>query len=153
LPADLVQSNLHFTEVYPLTGDSPAAHAFWDMGDDEFTVGRPHPMIDPELKNSRIEAAVADPAVSVVLFDNVLGFGSHEDPAGTAAQAVVAGRSRRSNDVFVIASVCGTDSDRPSRRDQVEKLTAAGVTVLPSNAQAARFALDILKRMKGMKVQ
>jgi FdrA protein len=153
LPGGLVQSNLHFTEVYPLAGDSPAAHAFWDMGDDEFTVGRPHPMIDPELKNSRIEAAVADPAVSVVLFDNVLGFGSHEDPAGTAARAVIAGRNRRNNDVFVIASVCGTDSDRPSRRDQLEKLTAAGVTVLPSNAQAARFALDLLKRMKGMKVQ
>lgn len=153
LPDASVQSNLHFTEVYPLTSDSPAAHAFWDMGDDEFTVGRPHPMIDPELKNYRIAEAVADLGVSVVLFDNVLGFGSHEDPAGTAAKAVLSGKSRRSNDVFIVASVCGTDQDSPSRREQVEKLTAAGVTVLPSNAQAARFALELLKRMKGMKVQ
>lgn len=153
LPDVAVQSNLHFTNVSSLTSDSPNAHAFWDMGDDEFTVGRPHPMIDPELKNHRIAEAVADSKVSVVLFDVVLGFGSHSDPAGTAAQAVAAGRGRRSNDVFVVASVCGTEQDRPARREQVEKLKAAGVIVLPSNAQAARFVLDILKRMKGMNVQ
>lgn len=153
LPDTAVQSNLRFTNVSSLASDSPNAHALWDMGDDEYTVGRPHPMIDPELKNYRIAEAVADPKVAVVLFDIVLGFGSHADPAGTAAHAVTSGRGRRGNDVFVVASVCGTEHDRPSRREQVEKLTAAGVTVLPSNAQAARFALDILKRMKGMNVQ
>ena len=61
-------------------------HSFVDLGDDEFTRGRPHPMIEPELRNEHVAAALADPKVGVILVDVVLGFGSHPDPAGTLHQ-------------------------------------------------------------------
>src|SRR5262249_57326903 len=75
-------------------------HAVVDLGDDEFTVGRPHPMIDFRLRNERIVAAAKDPATAVVLLDVVLGYGAHPDPAAALAPALaearkVAGRNRR----------------------------------------------------------
>ena len=90
------------------------------MGDDEFTQGRPHPMIDPSLRDARIRDEVADPTTAVVLFDVVLGYGSSADPTagllgviGAAkAKATAAGRT-----VAFIGYVCGTDLD-PQNREQ-----------------------------------
>ena len=118
-------------------------HAFWDLGDDEFTVGRPHPMMAPELRMERLEAALCDPEVRVVLLDVVIGFGSHPDQANEIASALARAAARSkgaSKDKLVVASVCGTDADTPSRKDQVAILEHAGVVVLPSNARAAVWA-------------
>ena len=100
-----------------------------DMGDDEFTQGRPHPMIDPSLRDARIRDEVADPKTAVVLFDVVLGYGSAADPTagllgviGSArATAKAAGRT-----VAFIGYVCGTDSDPQDRGQIVAGLKAAG---------------------------
>jgi FdrA protein len=105
-----------------------------DLGDDEYTRGRPHPMIEPELRNEHIRRALADPGIGVLLFDLVLGFGAHADPAGVLVEGLKGSRK------MAIASVTGTEQDPQGFTRQVSALRAAGVHVAPSNAYAARFA-------------
>jgi hypothetical protein len=84
-------------------------HSLVDLGDDVYTRGRPHPMIDHRLRNERIVREAKDPAVAVILLDVVLGHGAHPDPAAemTPALARRAGESPRR----VVGSVCGTGTD------------------------------------------
>lgn len=117
-----------------------------DLGDDEYTVGRPHPMIDPSLRNQFIVEASREPAVAVVLLDVVLGYNSHPDPAGALAPAVrdaVDEAHRAGRDLAVVASVCGTADDPQDLRRQRATLSAAGIALAPSNAAAARLAARI----------
>jgi FdrA protein len=114
-----------------------------DLGDDRFTSGRPHPMIDPRDRALRIRTAAEDPSVAVILLDVVLGYGSHADPAGVLAPAIqdaleLARRDGR--ELSVVASVCGTDADPQNRALQHGALRAAGAQIAPSNAAAARMA-------------
>jgi FdrA protein len=109
-----------------------------DLGDDRYTRARPHPMIEPELRNEHIVRALADPEVAVLLFDVVLGYGSHRDPAGVLVQAL------KGSDKPAIASVTGTDADPQCWSRQVARLREAGVHVAPSNAYAAQLAASLL---------
>jgi FdrA protein len=106
-----------------------------DLGDDEFTRGRPHPMIDPTIRIERIREV---PPEATLLLDVVLGEGSHPDPAGALADAL----RQRGGRTF--ASVCGTELDPQNRHSQIEKLRAAGVVVARSNAAAALGVEDDL---------
>jgi len=122
-------------------------HAAVDLGEDEFTVGRLHPMLDPTLRNRRIVQEARDPETAVILLDVVLGFGVHPDPAGAAVTAIREAQAELATagrEVVFLASVCGTEGDPQDVRRQEETLRAAGVTVLPSNAAAARLAGYIL---------
>jgi len=105
-----------------------------DLGDDEYTRGRPHPMIEPELRNEHIRKALADPAIGVFLFDLVLGFGAHADPAGVLVEGLKGSKK------IAIASVTGTEQDPQGFSRQVAALRAAGVHVAASNAYAAKLA-------------
>jgi FdrA protein len=109
-------------------------HEFIDLGDDRYTRGRPHPMIEPELRNEHVARALADPQVSVLLFDVVLGYGSHADPAGVLVEALKGSKK------VAIASVTGTEADPQGWSRQVAILSNAGVIVAPSNARAAEAA-------------
>jgi len=111
---------------------------FLDLGDDEYTRGRPHPMIEPDLRNEHLARALADPKVSVLLFDVVLGYGSHENPA----QVLVDGL--KGTKKVAVASVTGTEADPQGLSRQAGILQAAGVIVAPSNAHAAEFAASIV---------
>lgn len=111
-----------------------------DLGDDDFTKGRPHPMIDPSYRAERIISEHADPTVTVILCDVVLGVGSHGDPAGVLAAAVNVARATTGRYITVIASVCGTESDPQRLTAQENILRQAGVLVYPSNAFAAEAA-------------
>jgi len=127
-------------------------NTFVDMGDDEFTQGRPHPMIDPSLRDARIRDEAGDPSAAVVLFDVVLGYGAAEDPTagllgviGSArAKATAAGRT-----VAFIAHVCGTDQDPQDRSKVVAGLKAAGVLVAASNAEAATWSAAVIAERQG----
>lgn len=112
-------------------------HSFVDLGDDEFTRGRPHPMIEPELRNEHVAAALADPRVGVVLVDVVLGFGSHPDPSGTLVKILDTKK-------IVIASIVGTEGDPQVFSRQAAALRNAGVVVAPSNAHAAELAASLV---------
>ena len=126
-----------------LTGDG-AAHRITDLGADQFTLGRPHPMIDGHVRRDWILREGRDAATAVVLLDVVLGTATAPDPAGEVLPAIRAIRQLRH--VAVVASVCGTDADTPSRAAQVASLRAAGALVMDSNAQASRLAAAIARR-------
>ena len=114
-----------------------------DLGDDEYTAGKPHPMIDPAARAKKIADAGSDPSVSVVLLDLVLGYGSSPDPGTPVAEAVgtaVATARAAGRDLLVIGSVCGTDGDPQVIARQRDLLTAAGVVLVDSNAGASRLA-------------
>jgi FdrA protein len=115
-------------------------HVMIDLGDDEFTRGRPHPMIEPSVRDAPMRAALAELEVGVILLDVVLGYGSHPDPAGH----LIAGLPR-SGGPPVVASVTGTDGDPQSRAAQVRKLAEAGVIVAESNADAAEIAIRAIQ--------
>jgi len=131
-----------------LRGGSQTGHRVVDLGDDEFTVGRPHPMLDPEARAVRVREAGRAPEVGVLLLDLVLGRGVHPDPAGPLAAAVEDARRAARADgrrLAAVASVVGTERDPQGFRGQVARLEAAGVAVLPGSAQAARFAAAALR--------
>jgi len=115
-----------------------------DLGEDEFTVGRPHPMIDYSLRNRRILEEVADAQTAVVLLDVVLGYGANPDPAGELA-TVIRHAARK---VSVVSSITGTDQD-PQNRSRVEAaLRKAGAIVMPSNAAACKLAGRIIQLLR-----
>ncbi len=123
-------------------------HRILDLGADEFTVGRPHPMLDPESRAARVREAGRDAATGVILVDLVLGRAAHPDPAGPLAAAIRDARARATaagRPLAVVASVVGTREDPQGLTGQVAALEAAGATVLPSNAQAARFAALLVR--------
>jgi hypothetical protein len=118
-------------------------HSIVDLGDDRFTVGRPHPMIDGALRREWILQAGQDSSTAVILLDVMLGYGSHPDPAGEllpALQQVTRQAQAAGRHLAVVASVCGTDQDPQRRSCQLDALRAHGVIVMPSNAQASRLA-------------
>jgi FdrA protein len=118
-----------------------------DLGDDEYTAGKPHPMIDPEARAARIEAAGADATVGILLLDVVLGYGSSPDPASPVVAAVVAARATAAangRELLVIGSVCGTPGDPQGLARQTELLTGAGIVLAPTNAAAARLAAALV---------
>jgi len=123
--------------------EAPAGHAMIDFGDDELTMGRAHPMIDQSLRLERLAAEAADPAVSVVLLDVVLGHGAHPDPASELGPAIAAARA--SGGVAVVVSLIGAASDPQGLGRQAAALQAAGADVFASNAAAARFACDLIE--------
>ena len=125
-------------------------HICLDLGEDQFTRGRPHPMIDPQTRTEFFRSHV-DGWTGVILVDVVLGFGSYQDPAGAVAASVREIRQRLSaqgKDVIVIASVCGTDLDSQDLNRSIATLEAENILVMPSNAQAVRLTDRVLQGMK-----
>ena len=112
-----------------------------DLGEDEFTVGRPHPMIDYSLRNRRILQEAQDPETAVILIDVVLGYGANPDPAAELSSVL----RRAAAKVSVICSITGTDRD-PQNRGRVEAaLRKTGAVVMPSNAAACSLAGRIIQ--------
>jgi FdrA protein len=114
-----------------------------DLGEDEFTVGRPHPMIDNDLRIRRLLQEAADPQVAVVLLDVVIGYGAHPDPLSELGPAIQQARklaAGEGRELIVVASVTGTEDDPQRLSKQVRGLETAGAIVLPSNAAAAMLA-------------
>ena len=125
-------------------GDAAAAaHVLIDLGADEYTRGRPHPMIEPAVRGDALARSLAEPDAAVVLLDVVIGHGAHGDPAGAVASVVAHAPGERP---VVVASVTGTEADPQVHSAQVSRLDAAGVIVAPSNARAAEIALALARR-------
>ncbi len=139
-----IRSNIPLRPELRLAPRSAATgHAMIDFGDDELTAGRAHPMIDQSLRLGRLAAEAADPAVTVVLLDVVLGHGAHPDPAAELGPAIAAARA--SGRVAVVVSLIGAASDPQGPGRQAAVLQAAGAHVFASNAAAARFACDLIE--------
>jgi succinyl-CoA synthetase alpha subunit len=122
-------------------------HTAVDLGEEEFTVGRPHPMIDNDLRIRRLLREAQDPELAVLMLDMVLGYGAHPDPVSELGPAVHKARdmaSQEGRELIVVASVTGTQDDPQGLEDQVRALEGAGVTVCQSNAAASRLAAMIV---------
>jgi succinyl-CoA synthetase alpha subunit len=118
-------------------------HTLLDLGDDVFTRGRPHPMIDHRLRNERILAEAADPETAVILVDVVLGTGSHADPAGELAPVIARVRAGAGPKPVFVGFVCGTERDPQNLSAQEAKLREADLMLASSNAEAVRLAIRI----------
>jgi FdrA protein len=145
----LRRAGITVTSNVPIPGvatpaTAPDAHVVLDLGDDQYTVGRPHPMIDPSLRNQMLSAALRDGRTAVVLLDVVIGYGAHADPAGDLIAALPAAKER---EALLIASVCGTEGDPQRYSRQVALLEEAGIIAAPSNAHAAELAVDVLRAL------
>jgi hypothetical protein len=121
-----------------------SGNTFIDMGDDYFTRARPHPMIEPSLRNQRIVDDSLQPDTAAMLLDIELGYGSHPDPVGVLLEAVSEAQRRLGErQVLWIASVIGSEKDPQDLRDQLQRLREAGFVVSLSNVRAARLAAQI----------
>ncbi|HEY8414699.1 MAG TPA: acyl-CoA synthetase FdrA, partial [Thermaerobacter sp.] len=137
--------------------DRPArGHVLLDLGADEFTVGRLHPMLDMESRIRRLAREAEDAEVAVILLDVVLGFGAHPDPAGELAPAIASAReraARQGRELVVVAAICGTAGDPQGLGDQCRRLAEAGARVTTSHAEAAALAGAIAALAGGRPVQ
>ena len=118
-------------------------HTIVDLGEDEFTVGRLHPMMDNDLRIRRLFQEAEDPSVAAILLDVVLGYGAHPDPASELAPVIAQAREQASwasRSLTVVAAVLGTDEDPQDMAAQITQLEAAGAHVETSNEAAIRYA-------------
>jgi FdrA protein len=134
-------------ELGPLAGnlgrgrEHERGHTLFDLGGAEYTRGRPHPMIDLELRRRMLEGMAGDERIGCVLLDLVLGHGAHPDPAAELAPTL----ERLGTRAIVVARVCGTADDPQDARRQRDILRGVGTIVAPSNAAAARLALRAVR--------
>ncbi len=136
-----VHANVNFGGCTPLeSARISIKHSVIDVGDEEFTKGKPHPVMDPSILNDRLWKEGTDPDVGVVLFDLLLGYGAHENPVGAIEEKLIAIKAeakKQKRHISLVASVTGTDLDPQVLTKQQKRLEELGVIVLPSNAQAA----------------
>jgi FdrA protein len=137
---------------WPETG-IPQGHYALDLGADEYTQGRPHPMIDPEARLTHLRQAASNPLVGVILLDVVLGYCAHPDPAAIYAPVIEQSLQQAHQDgrrLSYILSLCGTEGDPQKLSLQQARLRAAGAEVYTSNARAALRSLDLLTITAGL---
>ncbi len=123
-----------------------------DLGEEEFTVGRPHPMIDASLRSERLLKEAAKPDVAVILLDIVLGYVASPDPTGDLIPAIREAKDKaqkKGRALAFVAHVCGTEKDPQRLSNQEDKLREEGVMVFPTNALAAKAAGWIASRGHG----
>ncbi len=118
----------------------PVKDTIVDLGEEEFTMGRAHPMIDPTIRQMRLIDEAKDPEVAVIIMDFMLGYGSNPDPAGAMLAAISDARTIAHEDgrsLPMLAHVCGTQQDPQPLSDQISKLRKLGVETFTSNALMA----------------
>jgi FdrA protein len=146
-----VYSNIPLDEDYRLANPLVSqAHTIVDLGEDEFTVGRLHPMMDNDLRIRRLHQEADDPEVAVILLDVVLGYGAHPDPASELAPAIAKARAQAEEAgryLEVVAVVIGTDEDPQDFDAQVQQLRDAGARVETSNEAAVRYVGHLLQAL------
>ena len=126
-------------------------HTIIDLGEDEFTVGRLHPMMDNELRIRRMDEEARDPTVAVIMLDVVLGYGSHPDPVSELGPAMIRARQLAMNAgryLEVVVVVTGTEQDPQVLSNQIAQLKEAGAWVETRNDVMVRYAGKLLQRIQ-----
>lgn len=132
----------------PSSDGRQGGNVLLDLGDDDYTQGRPHPMIDPTLRNSEIVKHASDPATAVIVIDVELGYGSHPDPAGAVLPAVTEARKIAADagrPLEIVGYVLGTDRDPQGKDGQEALLTSAGVRLVDNVVELADVSLQMLR--------
>jgi FdrA protein len=133
-----------FTLDHP---DQSRAHTLVDMGDEYYTLGKPHPMIDGSLRTRRILTESLDPQVAILFLDFILGYNASSDPVGELLDAIIQARQIATNQgshLTVVASFCGTEDDPQDLSLQAKLLKDQGAYIFNSNARAALFCAHLL---------
>ncbi|MGE7689870.1 acyl-CoA synthetase FdrA [Lysinibacillus sp. NPDC097214] len=122
-------------------------HEIIDLGDDVYTKGKPHPMIDPEKRIEMLEKSVNDPETAVIMIDNVIGNGGHEDMASELAptiKRILDSARQDSRQLAVLATVVGTAQDIQGYEKQIEILKESGAIICKTNDQMVRTAIQLV---------
>ncbi len=145
---DNVYSNIQRDPEYRLKDKNISQeHTFIDFGDDEYTQGKPHPMIDPSTRIARFIQEAKDPSVGVIVMDFVLGYGAHKDPVGAMLPALIEAKQQAEQEgrhLEIIGYVLGTEVDPQGLDEQINKLLAAGVTHASSSQNAGLLAREFV---------
>lgn len=145
-----VYSNIATDPARRLSANDPSrAHTFWDFGSDEFTNGKPHPMIDPSNRIEQFKAEAADPEVGVIVLDFVLGYGANPDPVGVMLPAIVEAKANAAaagRHLEILAYVLGTEQDSQGMAEQVQKLLDADVTWASSSTNTGLLAREFVSK-------
>ena len=148
-----VHSNAPLPGVQELTDPIHShEHSIVDLGAENFTDGRPHPMIDSTLRRDRIQSEARDPEVAVILLDFILGYNASADPVGDLIESCASAKrmaTDRGGYLSIVASVCGTSEDFQDLERQNELLQEIGVVVMPTAAAAAAFSRDLVLSLAG----
>jgi FdrA protein len=143
-----VYSNLSKTnkvkDIYNIQG-----HTTVDFGEDEFTNGRPHPMIDPTLRQEVFENILVDEETAVIVMDMVLGYGSNLTPHKVFIEALKEHNKKGLRHISVIVNICGTEDDPQDYHTIYNEMKEAGIIILDSNYSAVKLACEIAANMKG----
>jgi FdrA protein len=143
-----IHSNNPFDRKYLLADpDRSIENTIVDMGDDFYTIGRPHPMIDGAMRKRRILAESRDPQVAVLYLDFILGYNASMDPVGEMVEAIREAKRnsrQRGGTLTVVTSVCGTEADPQDLNLQMKMLQEAGALVFRSNALASAALCELL---------
>ena len=147
----VVYSNAPLNKQHKLANSLKSqAHTIVDLGEDEFTVGRLHPMMDNTLRIQRLEQEAKDPEVAVLLLDVVLGYGAHPNPAGELAPVIGKAKTKAEAEdrcLEVVGLVSGTDEDPQNMAEQIEQLKVAGARVETNNEVAIRYVGELLQSL------
>lgn len=138
-----VAKKAHEKMPHPLQSQG---HCLVDLGDDVFTDGRPHPMIEPTIRLDRILLEANDPNTQVILLDFELGYGSHEDPVGITLPAIRSAQTiakQQGRHLVFVGYVLGTQADKQQKSSAEEQLRQAGVYVARTNTHAANLCAAI----------
>jgi FdrA protein len=145
---DNVYSNIQKNPEYRLKDINVSQeHTFIDFGDDEFTQGKPHPMIDPSTRIERFKQEAKDPSVGVIVMDFVLGFGAHENPVGVMIPAIKEAKRQAEQEgrhLEILGYILGTDIDQQNYQEQIDQLIAAGATHASSSQNAGLLAREFV---------
>jgi FdrA protein len=145
---DSVRSNVAKNENEKLENiNDYHGNVLLDLGEDEFTVGKPHPMIEPTLRLDRIIKEAKDEEVGVILMDFELGYGSHEDPVGVTIKSIKEAKNianSHGRNLIFVAYICGTDIDKQNYEKQRKMLEQERVLIAESNIEAANIVIEIL---------
>ncbi len=152
--APVIYSNAPLNKAHKLASSIVSQeHTIVDLGEDEFTVGRLHPMMDNDLRIRRLHQEAGDPQVAVILLDVVLGYGAHPDPASELSPAIAQIRAeadKAGRYLEVVAVVTGTDQDPQNLSLQMQQLQSAGARVETSNEAAARYVGQLIRALNPM---
>lgn len=145
-----VYSNIHPEASHQLEDvNTSKEHTFIDFGSDEFTQGKPHPMIDPSTRIERFLQEARDPEVGVIVLDFVIGYGAHEDPVGVMLSAIYEAKDNAKKEgrhLEILGYVLGTELDEQNLAIQIQKLEEAGVTISSSSQNTGLLAREFVAK-------
>ncbi|MBF0548047.1 MAG: acyl-CoA synthetase FdrA [Candidatus Riflebacteria bacterium] len=121
-------------------------HSIIDLGDDDFTRGKAHPMIDPDTRKERIITESMDPDAGLIFMDLVMGWGSHPDMATELSNAIRTARKKSKRNPIFAVTICGTPKDPQNYKKQWQIMEECGAIVFPTNVSMVKFIKKVISR-------